>query len=121
MLYQLGKFCLKEKPLPALSPPPMCEICGEFQETTEHFLLLCSWTSVVWYGSSLNTGRKKEVSHAKAGMLSYAHDIFFENVMLMTLMFSNLSAFICGRSYGEMEAQVCGNSEERYSLSKNNY
>lgn len=75
MLYQLGKFCLKEKPLPALSPPPMCEICGEFQETTEHFLLLCSWTSVVWYGSSLNTGRKKEVSHAKAGMLSYAHDI----------------------------------------------
>ncbi|KAL6134432.1 hypothetical protein ACLB2K_066663 [Fragaria x ananassa] len=73
MLYQLGKFCLKEKPLPALSPPPMCEICGEFQETTEHFLLLCSWTSVVWYGSSLNTGRKKEVSHAKADMEKWRH------------------------------------------------
>lgn len=76
MLYQLGKFCLKEKPLPALSP--LCVKSVEFQETTEHFLLLCSWTSVVCYGSSLElrgAGRKKEVSHAKAGMLSYAHDI----------------------------------------------
>ncbi|KAL6209127.1 hypothetical protein ACLB2K_020070 [Fragaria x ananassa] len=34
-------------------PDPMCALCGEHPETTEHCLLLCPWTSVVWFGSSL--------------------------------------------------------------------
>lgn len=33
---------------------PICSICGEQLETTEHCLLLCNWTSAVWFGSSLN-------------------------------------------------------------------
>ncbi|XP_062029043.1 uncharacterized protein LOC133745063 [Rosa rugosa] len=31
---------------------PMCQICGEFPETTEHSLILCPWALAVWFGSS---------------------------------------------------------------------
>lgn len=34
-------------------PNPLCALCGEHPETTEHCLLLCPWTSAVWFGSSL--------------------------------------------------------------------
>ncbi|KAL6192041.1 hypothetical protein ACLB2K_038428 [Fragaria x ananassa] len=37
----------------------MCALCGEHPETTEHCLLLCPWTSVVWFGSSLRYIQEK--------------------------------------------------------------
>ncbi|PRQ18872.1 putative reverse transcriptase zinc-binding domain-containing protein [Rosa chinensis] len=34
-------------------PSPICPICGEFEESIEHSLLLCSWVDLVWFGSPL--------------------------------------------------------------------
>ncbi|XP_015969290.1 uncharacterized protein LOC107492746 [Arachis duranensis] len=34
-------------------PTPICSICQEQEETTEHMLLLCPWTRAVWFGSNL--------------------------------------------------------------------
>ncbi|KAL6191129.1 hypothetical protein ACLB2K_037521 [Fragaria x ananassa] len=32
---------------------PMCPLCGLEEETFEHLLLLCSWVSLIWFGSPL--------------------------------------------------------------------
>ncbi|KAK9913636.1 hypothetical protein M0R45_037446 [Rubus argutus] len=32
---------------------PICSICGEFEESVEHCILLCAWTECTWFGSSL--------------------------------------------------------------------
>ena len=32
---------------------PICQICKLEKETIEHALLLCPWTSRVWFGSQL--------------------------------------------------------------------
>ncbi|KAM2248449.1 hypothetical protein ACFX1S_003458 [Malus domestica] len=33
---------------------PLCPLCKEFPESTEHVLFLCPWTIGVWFASSLN-------------------------------------------------------------------
>ena len=30
---------------------PLCQVCNSERETIEHALLLCPWTSLVWFGS----------------------------------------------------------------------
>ncbi|KAK9929939.1 hypothetical protein M0R45_027006 [Rubus argutus] len=32
---------------------PICTLCGEFEESVEHCILLCAWTECTWFGSSL--------------------------------------------------------------------
>lgn len=37
-----------------VTPNPICSICGMEAETVDHCLLLCEWTNIVWFGSSLS-------------------------------------------------------------------
>lgn len=32
---------------------PVCSICGQYEESIEHCLLLCPWTDYVWFGSRM--------------------------------------------------------------------
>ncbi|KAL6202679.1 hypothetical protein ACLB2K_026384 [Fragaria x ananassa] len=36
-----------------LASTPLCPICGAYEESSEHMLLLCPWAEAVWFGSSL--------------------------------------------------------------------
>ncbi|KAL6141490.1 hypothetical protein ACLB2K_059778 [Fragaria x ananassa] len=36
-----------------LSQSPVCPLCGAFDESIEHILLLCHWIDPIWYGSPL--------------------------------------------------------------------
>ncbi|KAL6146356.1 hypothetical protein ACLB2K_057037 [Fragaria x ananassa] len=36
-----------------LSQSPICPLCGAFDESIEHILLLCHWVDPIWYGSPL--------------------------------------------------------------------
>ncbi|KAM5577819.1 hypothetical protein ABKV19_008253 [Rosa sericea] len=36
-----------------LALSPFCPICGEYEETIEHTLLLCPWVEPIWFGSPL--------------------------------------------------------------------
>ncbi|KAL6184476.1 hypothetical protein ACLB2K_045877 [Fragaria x ananassa] len=36
-----------------LTSSPMCPLCGLEDETFEHLLLLCSWVSLIWFGSPM--------------------------------------------------------------------
>lgn len=71
-------------------PDPLCAICGEHPETTEHCLLLCPWTSAVWFGSSLGyIPEKASITSLDAwllavsgnsGKLSHHNEEFFQFV-----------------------------------------
>ncbi|XP_062005668.1 uncharacterized protein LOC133722821 [Rosa rugosa] len=39
---------------------PLCSICGEYPETIEHCLLLCPWTSAVWFGGPTGYSPNKQ-------------------------------------------------------------
>ncbi|KAL6184355.1 hypothetical protein ACLB2K_045757 [Fragaria x ananassa] len=69
---------------------PLCALCGEHPETTEHCLLLCPWTSAVWFGSSLGyIPEKASITSLDAwllavsgnsGKLSHHNEEFFQFV-----------------------------------------
>ncbi|KAL6208602.1 hypothetical protein ACLB2K_019551 [Fragaria x ananassa] len=71
-------------------PDPMCALCGEHPETTEHCLLLCPWTSAVWFGSSLGYIPEKAsitsldawllAVYSNSGKLSHHNKEFFQFV-----------------------------------------
>ncbi|KAL6125097.1 hypothetical protein ACLB2K_077605 [Fragaria x ananassa] len=71
-------------------PNPMCAICGEHPETIEHCLLLCPWTSAVWFGSSLRYIPEKAsitsldvwlvAVYSNYGKLSHDNEEFFQFV-----------------------------------------
>lgn len=37
------------------SPSPLCSVCHQAPESTEHILVGCPWTRAVWFGSGLHS------------------------------------------------------------------
>lgn len=77
---------------------PMCTICGEYPETTEHCLLLCPWTSAVWFGSSLDyVPENKAITNLDEWLLSVHKKKPF-CYQMAKVIFCSLCAFTYGKS-----------------------
>lgn len=52
----------------------ICTLCGEFEESVEHCILLCAWTECTWFGSSLGLQIPKQgITTLDAWLLALAN------------------------------------------------
>lgn len=83
-----------------LTRDPICSLCGNFEETIEHVLLLCPWTQGVWFGSHLGYRHSPQLITALDSWLTNIMDNRSRNKYIRKDLLNSI-AIICWEIWKE--------------------